>query len=219
MHAECIRRDKYEHKTYPALHSSFLFFSRRVDWSASGVFVLKAAEEYYGQDEDTGGQQTEQHLAALQLDSGASEADIRKAYRTLSMRWYVCPRHESIVGLSCLRLLPLFLLSRRAAFVQDGNDKCTERGGVGSSMARVGKRHVRNREVCIPIRFSVVVDFSVGTSRVRFRPRRKTRDRWRSHASCCLGHFVSFLHRERDTHPGIDVFLHWIRQAWSLTPP
>lgn len=53
-----------------------------------GVFALKAAEEYYGQDEDTGGQQTEQHLAALQLDSGASEADIRKAYRTLSVRWY-----------------------------------------------------------------------------------------------------------------------------------
>ncbi|PHJ21499.1 hypothetical protein CSUI_004658, partial [Cystoisospora suis] len=53
-----------------------------------GVFALKAAEEYYGQDEDTGGQQTEQHLAALQLDSGASEADIRKAYRTLSVRWH-----------------------------------------------------------------------------------------------------------------------------------
>ncbi|KYK63750.1 DnaJ domain-containing protein [Toxoplasma gondii TgCatPRC2] len=53
-----------------------------------GVFALKAAEEYYGQDEDTGGQQTEQHLAALQLDSGATEADIRKAYRTLSVRWH-----------------------------------------------------------------------------------------------------------------------------------
>ncbi|PFH38604.1 DnaJ domain-containing protein [Besnoitia besnoiti] len=53
-----------------------------------GVFALKAAEEYYGQDEDVSGQETEQHLAALQLESGATEADIRKAYRTLSVRWH-----------------------------------------------------------------------------------------------------------------------------------
>lgn len=51
--------------------------------------MLKALEEYYGMDGDVSGEQRLQHLSVLGLDDGASESDIRRSYRTLSVRWCV----------------------------------------------------------------------------------------------------------------------------------
>lgn len=40
-------------------------------------------------DADVSGEQRLQHLSVLGLDDGASESDIRRSYRTLSVRWCV----------------------------------------------------------------------------------------------------------------------------------
>lgn len=50
--------------------------------------MLKALEEYYGQDGDVSGEEKLQHLTVLGLEDGATENDIRRSYRTLSIRWY-----------------------------------------------------------------------------------------------------------------------------------
>lgn len=66
---------------------------------ASGIFILKAAEEYYGLDGDVGGQELAQHLAALDLEHGATEADIRRSYRSLSVKLH--PDRNPNCGLAC----------------------------------------------------------------------------------------------------------------------
>ncbi|CDI84911.1 DnaJ domain-containing protein, putative [Eimeria praecox] len=64
-----------------------------------GIFVLKALEEYYGMDGDVSGEQRLQHLSVLGLDDGATESDIRRSYRTLSVRWH--PDRYPNCGASC----------------------------------------------------------------------------------------------------------------------
>ncbi|CDJ29985.1 DnaJ domain-containing protein, putative [Eimeria mitis] len=64
-----------------------------------GIFVLKALEEYYGMDGDVSGEQRLQHLSVLGLEDGASESDIRRSYRTLSVRWH--PDRYPNCGASC----------------------------------------------------------------------------------------------------------------------
>lgn len=64
-----------------------------------GIFVLKALEEYYGLDGDVSGETRLQHLAVLGLEDGATESDIRRSYRTLSIRWH--PDRNTNCGASC----------------------------------------------------------------------------------------------------------------------
>lgn len=59
-----------------------------------GIFVLRALEEYYGMDGDVSGEQRLHYLSVLGLEDGASESDIRRSYRTLSVRWCVMLVHS-----------------------------------------------------------------------------------------------------------------------------
>lgn len=54
---------------------------------SAGIFVLKALEEYYSLDGDISGEDRLKHLGVLGLEDGATESDIRRSYRTLSIRW------------------------------------------------------------------------------------------------------------------------------------
>ncbi|OEH75135.1 putative DnaJ domain-containing protein [Cyclospora cayetanensis] len=67
--------------------------------SILGIFVLRALEEYYSMDGDVSGEQRLQHLASLGLEDGALEADIKRAYRTLSIRWH--PDRNPNCGTNC----------------------------------------------------------------------------------------------------------------------
>ncbi|KAL8272148.1 hypothetical protein Esti_003917 [Eimeria stiedai] len=118
------------------------FKSRLASWSLYllvggcilGIFVLKALEEYYGLEEDVGGETKLEHLAALGLEDGASESDIRREYRTLSVRWH--PDRNANCGASCQQRFQQvaaayeYLMRKQKRMHADGEEEAEEGSGL-----------------------------------------------------------------------------------------
>ncbi|KAL8434511.1 hypothetical protein Efla_000027 [Eimeria flavescens] len=101
-----------------------------------GIFVLKALEEYYGLDDDVSGEERLKHLTVLGLEDGATESDVRKSYRTLSIRWH--PDRNTNCGASCQQRFQEvaaayeYLMRKQRKANADGEEEAGAEGGDAS---------------------------------------------------------------------------------------